>query len=199
MEPGRAVWILTRDPLVVNFNGIPVSTEHDLEVCLHTSPSTDTGWNMIAPPNDKDYHWKYVMVGRWLGEGHPDNVEPVYLFDEAAADLVDQRIWEWNDGAYTSYRPEDNFQLKRYKGYWVRADVEGAYLIFTMDSQVANLSMPAKMWLAVQGKTAQWLKNLMPATHEAIADSDSPPMPMGLFEDNVDPVFEGCFIETVGE
>ncbi|RKZ11118.1 hypothetical protein DRQ32_06490, partial [bacterium] len=64
MEPGTAYWILAREGLVVNFNGIPVSKVHDLEHCLYINPAAGYGWNMIAPPNDVDYFWNKVMVGR---------------------------------------------------------------------------------------------------------------------------------------
>ena len=95
MEPGHAYWILTRDPLVVNFNGIPVSTMHDLEIHLFTDPDTGKGWNMVAPPNAANDLWNEVLVGRWLGDDHPDNVVPVPVSYPAASDLINHRIWEW--------------------------------------------------------------------------------------------------------
>jgi len=199
MEPGRAVWILTRDPLLVNFNGIPVSMEHDLKVWLPINSSTGSGYNMVAPPNEADYLWGDVMVERYIEDGHEDNMGPFYISDSdpEVDKLIDRRIWEWNDGAYITYQPTDHFKLESYKGYWVKALQEDVYLLFPESSQYMAMSIPEKIWLAVQGKTLEWIRNVMPQTREAIADNDSPPMPMGLFDDSVDPVFEGCFVESV--
>mgnify|MGYP001822044515 FL=1 len=195
MEPGRAVWILTRDPLVVNFNGIPVSMKHYLELCLHTSPSTNTGYNMVAPPNGADYLWSELEVGVW-NEDDGIFIPPVAISELTDDSIIDRKVWEWSDGAYQSYMNNTSFVLKHYKGYWVKAMQKGAYLVFPVHAQVAGLSTPGNTMLALKGKTVQWLKSLVPQTNAAIADSDTPPMPMGLFEDSVDPVFEGCFIES---
>ncbi|MBW2676150.1 MAG: right-handed parallel beta-helix repeat-containing protein [Deltaproteobacteria bacterium] len=198
MEPGTAYWILAREGLVVNFNGIPVSKIHDLEHCLYINATSGYGWNMIAPPNDADYLWNEVKVGRWV-EGKPElTVAPVHILDPAAATLIDQqRIWQWEGGTYQAYTPSDNFTLQSYSGYWVKANLEGSYLVFPEYAQVAGLSTPGNTMLAIKGKAVQWLKKLMPNAREAIADNDSPPMPMGTFNDQVDPLFEGCFVETL--
>jgi hypothetical protein len=198
MRPGRAYWILTREPLVINFSGIPVSMMENVEVCLHTHPSTKTGWNMIAPPNKARYLWNEVMVGRWLGDDDPLNVSPVPVSNPAASALINHRIWEWKNGGYVDHKLDENFVLEFYKGYWVKALVDGAYLVFPEWAQVAGLSTPGNTLLALKGKAIRWVKRLLPETREAIADNDSPPMPMGLFENSVDPVFEGCFIESAG-
>ncbi len=197
MEPGKACWILSRDDLVVNFNGVPVSMTADMDVCLHTHPSTGMGWNMIAPPNAANYRWNDVLVGRSV-DGDPDlEVFPVPVTSPVASTLINHRIWEWQNGDYKDHRLDENFVLKYYKGYWVKAIVEGAYLVFPESAQVAGLSTPRNTMLAWKGKAIQWMKRLLPAPSEALADNDTPPMPMGLFDDSVDPVFEGCFIETV--
>jgi hypothetical protein len=198
MEPGRAVWILTRDSLEVNFNGVPVSMTESMEVCLHTHPSTKTGWNMIAPPNAANYLWNQVMVGRWLGPGDNRNVDPVPVSNPVADTLINHRIWEWKEGEYVNHRLDENFVLEHYKGYWVKAIVDGAYLVFPDYAQVVGLSTPRNTMLAYRGKTVQWIRRMMPNTREAIADTDSPPMPMEVLAGNTEPVFEGCFIGSAG-
>ncbi|MEN8245726.1 MAG: hypothetical protein ABFS43_12590 [Thermodesulfobacteriota bacterium] len=199
IEPGRAYWMLARDGLTVNFDGVPVSKETYIEVCLHHNGSTDApnGWNMIAPPNTANYLWNEVLVGRRLGDNHPDNVSPVPVTYPAASELINHRIYEWQGGKYKDHRLDEDFVLEYYKGYWVKALVEGAYLEFPVSAQVNGLSTPRNTMLAWKGKAVQWMKSLLPAPSEAIADDDLPPMPMGGFEDSVDPVFEGCFVQTL--
>jgi len=202
MEPGKSYWILAREGLVVNFNGIPVSLIHDIEVSLHVKEAAGNGWNMIAPPNDVNYLWGDVQVGRFV-EGSPSlTVAPISLSDaDPTVDtLIDRRIWQWEEGAYVSYLPADNLEMQSYSGYWVNAKLDGVYLVFAVSAQVAGLSTPGNTMLAVKGKVMQWLKSWMPETRTAIADNDSPPMPMGGLDDNtVDSVFQGCFIEITGD
>ena len=52
IEPGRAYWMLSRNDLEVNFSGVPVSMFANMEVCLHTHPSTGTGAHSLfaSPP-----------------------------------------------------------------------------------------------------------------------------------------------------
>jgi len=197
MEPGRAVWILTRNPLEVNFKGVPVSMTASMEVCLHTHPSTNTGWNMIAPPNAANYLWNQVMVGRWLGPDDDLNVDPVPVSNPVADTLLNHRIWEWKDGEYVNHRLDENFVLEHYQGYWVKAIVDGAYLMFPVSAQVAGMSTPRNTMLAWKGEAVQWMKSLLPTPREAIADNDLPPMPMESFDGNTNPLFEGCFVQTV--
>lgn len=197
IKPGRAYWILTRDPLEVHFTGVPVSMVNDIEVCLHTETSAGTGWNMIAPPNAANYFWNDVMVGRWLGDNHPDNVSPVPVTYSAASDLINHRIWEWKDGGYVNHKLEDNFVLEHYKGYWVKALVDGAYLVFPESARVGGLSTPRNTMLAWKDKAVRWMKSLLPAPSEAMADNDLPPVPMESFDGSTNPLFEGCFIESV--
>ena len=139
-------------------------------------------------------------MGRFV-EGSPGlTVAPISISDpDPTVDtLINRRIWQWEGGAYSSYLPAVNFELQSYSGYWVNAKLEGVYLVFPERAQVAGLSTPGNTLLAIKGKALQWLKQWMPATREAIADNDTPPMPMGDLNDNtVDPVFQGCFIEIV--
>ena len=200
MEPGQSYWILAREGLVINFNGIPVSLIHDIEVCLHVNEAAGNGWNMIAPPNEANYLWGDVLVGRFV-EGSPGlTVAPMSLSDaDSIVDtLIDRRIWQWESGAYVSYLPAENFELQSYSGYWVNAKLDGVYLVFPESAQVAGLSTPGNTMLALKGKVLQWLKDILPETRAAVADNDMPPMPMQALDDHtVDPVFQGCFIDIL--
>jgi hypothetical protein len=184
IEPGRSYWMLAREGLSVNFNGIPVSKIHDIEVCLHYGAG---GWNMIAPPNDADYPWGEVLVGRWLEEDPDLMIEPVAL-SSGSPDIdfmIDPRIWEWKAGVYVPHQPEDNFLLERYKGYWAKAKVNGVYLVFPEYAQTTASSASS----AVASANARGT---------VTEDGDSPPMPMGtLGEDSTENIFGGCFVETV--
>ena len=174
-----------------------MSTVHDIEVCLHTHAATGMGWNMIAPPNKASYLWNEVMVGRWVEDEPGLTVNPVPVTDPIASTLINHRIWEWKNGTYVNHRLDEYFVLEVYKGYWVKASVEGAYLVFPEYAQVAGLSTPRNTMRAWKGKAVEWMKRLLPAPREAIADNDTPPMPLGGFADSVDPVFEGCFVQTI--
>lgn len=196
IEPGRAYWVLSRDDLVVYFDGIPVSMVNDIEACLHTHASTGIGWNMIAPPNAANYRWNDVLVGRSV-DGDPDlEVFPVPVTSPVASTLINHRIWEWRAGEYIDHRLDEDFVLEYYKGYWVKAIVEGAYLVFPVSAQVAGLATPKNTMLAWKGKAIQWIKSLLPAPREAIADNDLPPMPMDTYDGSTNPLFEGCFMKS---
>ena len=195
MEPGKAYWVLARNPLAVNFSGVPVNTGYPVEVCLYTHPSTGKGWNMIAPPNAADYRWNDVLVGRWVEDPFVW-VEPVPVTDPVASTLINHRIYEWQNGAYIDHRLDENFVLEQNKGYWVEAILDGVYLEFNSSAQVAGLSTPRTTLLAWKGKAVRWMKRLLPVPREAIAEGDSPPMPMESLDGNSDPLFEGCFVQT---
>jgi len=198
IEPGRAYWMLARDGLTVNFDGVPVSKETYIEVCLHHNGNVNSpdGWNMIAPPNDMDYDWGDVMVGVW-NASTDEKLPPVSISNLSDDSIIDRRVWEWKNGNYKSYMNDSGFVLEPYNGYWVKAVKEGAYLVFPSVYQVKESSSPKTILMAVKKRAFQWIKDLMPSTQEAIADDDLPPMPMGGFEDSVDPVFEGCFVQTL--
>jgi hypothetical protein len=197
MEPGKAYWVLARNPLQVQFSGVSVNTGYPVVACLHTHPSTGTGWNMIAPPNKANYRWNEVMVGRFTDDVDPIIVDPVPVTDPIASTLINHRIYEWKNGGYVDHRLDENFVLEHYKGYWVKAIVDGVYLEFNADAQEAGLSTPGTTMLAWKGKAVQWMKRLLPAPREAIADNDLPPMPMESFDGGTNPLFEGCFVQTL--
>ena len=66
-------------------------------------------------------------------------------------------------------------------------------------ARVSSLGMPETLVAKAWHKTKIWLSNLNIFSQEAVAvDNDTPPMPMGVLDSNdVEPVFQGCFIETV--
>jgi len=195
IEPGRAYWVLSRNDLKVNFDGVSVNESYPFYVCLHTHPSTDQGWNMIAPPNKANYYWNSIKVA---SSEYPGEV----AIGDASRDadrVINHRIYEWKDGEYISHKLDENFVLEYYKGYWVKAIAEGAYLVFDYDAQVPleGRFSPKNTMLAWKGKAVQWIKRLLPAPREAIADNDLPPMPLDSFDGGADPLFEGCFVQTV--
>ena len=125
-------------------------------------------------------------------------MDPVPVSDPAANALINHRIWEWKNGAYVNHRLDEYFELEPYKGYWVKAIVEGAYLVFPeYAQQFAGLSTSRNTMLAWKGKAVRWMKSLLPAPREAIADNDSPPMPLDSFDGGANPLFEGCFVQTL--
>jgi hypothetical protein len=186
IEPGRSYWMLAREGLQVNFNGIPVSKLHDIEVCLHYNPESGNGWNMIAPPNEANYAWGDVLVGVW-NEDTDEFIEPVAIASLTDDTIIDRSIWEWQAGSYVPYQNTDDFVLQPYKGYWVKAVKTGAYLVFPEYAQTAQ-SQASSM---VASSSARGT---------AAEDGGSPPMPMGaLTEDTTENIFSGCFIEIVSD
>ncbi len=189
IEPGRAYWILAREGLTVNFDGIPVSTA-DVYVKLDYNETTLNGWNMVAPPNNADYYWANVTVV-------DSTLTPLGTVQSLTdGTIIDQTLWSWENG-YVPETPDDNPIMEAYAGYWVEAKQAGLFLKF---DSAARVSPPlgrsdtrlAKAW----HNTKKWFKNLNLFSGEAIADNNSPPMPPAVLDDNtVDPVFGGCFIE----
>jgi uncharacterized repeat protein (TIGR02543 family) len=187
IEPGRSYWMLAREGLSVNFNGIPVSKAVPIEVCLHHNGSATApdGWNMIAPPNDANYRWGVVEVGVW-NEETSEFIAAVPISTLADDTIIDRRVWEWNAGTYVSYMNNTDFVLERYKGYWVKSVKEGAYLVFPDLVQIARFESSNGVAVSkTRGVVAK--------------DGDAPPMPMGALEDNETDRFfsSGCFVEIL--
>jgi len=158
---------------------------------------------MVASPNKADYYWGNVEVV--LKDDDGNIVEGPFPISSLGPnnDYIDLRLWRWFEGDYYS----DTSLMETYEGYWIkvrdnedepRAEGVSVFLRFNHYSQASNMSAPVRVWLAGKAKAIEWIRNVLPQAREAIADNDSPPMPMGLFEDSVDPVFEGCFVGTVG-
>ena len=198
MEPGRCYWILAREGLTVNFDGIPVSLTIEVYVALDYNTNTANGWNMVAPPNNADYYWGDIQVVEDVAGTLTPRGTVQSLSDDNP--YIDRRLWRWESGAYVSDTPETDPPpvMAAYEGYWVKAKQANIYLRFDPGTQIAALVQSDNLLARTWHKAATLLSVLNVFSQEAVADNDSPPMPMGGFDDNtVDPVFQGCFIETV--
>ena len=195
MEPGRAYWILAREGLTVNFNGIPVSMTADVHVELDYNENTLNGWNMVAPPNNGDYYWGDVQVvvdvaGTLTDQGTIADLGQTNQY-------VDWRIWRWETGGYVAETPDDDPIMESYAGYWVRAKQPNVYLRFDHFEQIIAQGYTDGLMARAWNKTKAWLRKLSIFSQEAIADNNSPPMPPAALDENtVDPVFGGCFIDS---
>lgn len=198
VKPGRAYWMLAREGLQINYDGVPVALNVDIELCLHYNPATGNGWNMIAPPNEADYLWGDVQVGV-SNEATAEIIEPKNITTLTDDTIIDRRIWEWKEGVYVSHLPADGFSMMRYKGYWIKANKEGAYLVFPQSAQqVAGLSKRPSIRVVWMKNRLQKLKKVLFGMNEAMADNDTPPMPMGALQDNdTENIFESCFVGTL--
>ena len=123
-----------------------------------------------------------------------DLIDPIPVSSlEPNNPYIDPRLWRWLEGDYY----DGTSMMAAYEGYWVKARQTNVFLRFNHFSQASNTSKPRRVWLAVNGSVLNWLKSMIPQTSEAIADNDTPPRPMGAFGESVDPVFEGCFLDSV--
>jgi uncharacterized repeat protein (TIGR02543 family) len=191
IDPGRAYWILAKDGLDFTYSGVPVSIDLDLGVSLDYNADTQNGWNQIGCPNDKNYYWGNVQV--------LDGTTVVGTLDSLAADenyqYIDIRIWKWENGAYVSYNPGDNFLMEHCEGYWVKANRANISLMFRIIVQEASLSTPNTMLASILNKGKRWIKKWVFSPQAAVADSgDSPPLPMGDFSTVSPESVGGCFI-----
>ena len=200
MEPGKSYWILARSGLSINFSGIPVSLTADMYVSLDYNANTGNGWNMVAPPNGADYYWGDVKVVEDVAGTLTDRGTVQGLADDNP--YIDRRLWRWENGHYHFDTPDTNpsLEMVAYQGYWVKAKQANVFLRFEPGARVASLGMPEILMAGIWKKTTTWLSKLNIFSKEAVAvDDDTPPMPMGALDDNVDPVFQGCFIETASD
>jgi hypothetical protein len=174
IEPGRAYWFLARDGLNITIDGVPVSGSHDIEVGLLYNSSSENGWNMIACPNNADYHWGDVEVVEYDESGNIVYGPTAISELGDPNDYIDKRLWAWENGSYYS----DTFLMKKYEGYWVKVKKANVFLRFPVNTQAG-------------------LSNL--STQVAIPDpGDSPPGPMGDFSVSEGGIGGdvGCFIAT---
>jgi hypothetical protein len=196
IEPGRAYWMLAREGISVNFNGIPVSKAVGVEVCLHSGAD---GWNMIAPPNEASYYWGEVEVGVY-NEETAEFIGPAPIDSLTDDTIIDRRIWQWQEGRYVFHANTSDFVLEPNKGYWVKAVKKGAYLVFPNTVQLAHSPKSEGLLKTVAAKTGRWLKKVMPGARKAMAENDTPPMPMGALKDSkTDNIFGSCFVKTLKE
>jgi len=183
--PGRAYWILSRFPVTVQVEGVPVHFQKDIDVKLHYEPETRNGWNMIGSPNGRDYAWADLPVVVRDDSGNLLQ-EPVPVISLAHDNpFVDRRILKWSrdDADYKSYAPESNTidfagTIVKNDGCWVRARQSNVYLRF-----------PAQPGSVREGGRSVVIS-------EKSASSDIPPMPMnGIEVSGRDP---GCFLSLSG-
>ncbi|MDY6904564.1 MAG: right-handed parallel beta-helix repeat-containing protein [Thermodesulfobacteriota bacterium] len=194
--PGGAAWILAREGMQIDITGVPMTVTEDVECPLHYSVQNADGWNMVGPPNDRNYLWSDVMV-------------LVYNQDTGAVDFsarigdlasgnpyIDTRLWEWENGQYAS----DTTLMESGNGYWVQVRQQHVNLAFPVSAQ-ATWSNPDVM-LALGLDRAKQLAGAVFSQREAIADEDSsPPSPMSSFhasfKDEKSSVDVSCFIESI--
>jgi len=200
MEPGRCYWILAREGLTVNFEGIQVSLTENIFVALDYNTSTLNGWNMVAPPNEADYWWRSVQIVEDVAGALTTRGTVQSLSDTNP--YIDRRLWRWENGAYAFDTPDTdaNLEMQAYAGYWVQAKKANVYLMFEPAARVSSLGLPRTMIAQAWHTTKTWMNNLNLFSKEAIADSDSPPMPPAALDENtVDPIFGGCYVEAIRE
>ncbi|MBW1765211.1 MAG: hypothetical protein JRJ23_10825 [Deltaproteobacteria bacterium] len=152
IKPGRAYWVLSREPVNVSFSGVTVSTGLDIETGLFYNRKTGNGWNQIGVPNNKVYSWKDIQVVQYNpGSGATIfGPTPVYsgVTYSGVSAYIDTRLWKWTgdpDLPYISYDPNDSgatAQLHPYCGYWVKAKKPNVFLVFPADAgEPAGLSV----------------------------------------------------------
>ena len=124
--PGKAYWITPPEGMDIEVDGVPVTTDADVGVPLGYNESNGDGWNMIACPNNADYHWNDVEIIVYddngdiifgpmaIGELHDDNP------------YMDKRLWIYVNGEYFLSRT----WMVRNKGYWVRTTAKNVTLNF---------------------------------------------------------------------
>jgi Divergent InlB B-repeat domain/Right handed beta helix region len=198
--PGKGYWFLAREGLDTIVDGVPVSLSTEIYVALDYNPNTLDGWNMVGPPNGADYLWGDVEVVVDDGTELTGVGSVQSLPDDNP--YIDRRLWRWESGSYATDTPEtDSSQvMAAYEGYWVKAKQANVYLRFDPDTQMASRGQSDALLARTWHKASSLLSVLNIFSHEAIADNDTPPMPMGGLDDNtVDPVFQGCFIEIVDD
>lgn len=199
VHPGRAVWVLARNGLSVDVTGVPVTITKDVELPLQYNEQDGNGWNMIGPPNDRNYNWHYVEMVVYDAEGNivfgPERIGNLDNTNE----YIDTRLWQWRNGQYY----DDITELEAGYGYWVKAKQKNVNLRFTVNAQ-AKLSNPGVM-LALGLDNLQKLAGQMFSADPAIADnnSDSPPAPMGDLKSSEGESGSssgfGCFISSARE
>jgi uncharacterized repeat protein (TIGR02543 family) len=201
LEPGQPCWFLARDGLNLRFEGVPVSTSVDICIPLKYNTTSGNGWNMVAPPNDRDYRWGDLQVVEKDSAGNTVSGPTAISQLSAENKYIDVRIFGWDAGAYTaSTLPE--FLLERYSGYWVRVKQPNVYLCFPVDAGIAARSGGMKD--SMLSRLTAWVGSLLPETDTACAtaSTDAPPMPMAGLNTEEKAGGSGgggCFIDTIGD
>ncbi len=200
LAPGTGVWILARNGLTVDITGIPVTTEEDVELELTFNESNNNGWNMIGPPNDRDYTWaNVVLVSYGINDSCAPSFGPVRIGSlDPDNPYIDIRLWEWNGDDYVLAT-----MLETDKGYWVKVKRKDIFLRFPVDAQVA-WNNPDMMLAAGADKIKKTAVELV-SPRKALAEDtgEGPPRPMAVIEDGGDTgTFASsgsgnCFIDTM--
>jgi len=168
--PGYAYWLLARDGLNVNFDGVSVSTDRQVEVMLKYNSETGDGWNMIASPNDELYYWEYIEIVLYnKSENHILKIRELQDDNE----YISTNLWSWDDGEYKA----DNDVILPGKGYWVKVKDNGISIRFVQTGNDYNYE-----------------------ERKSVKSNDSdgePPQPMGSFLDNFKDIGGGCFIDSL--
>ncbi|MBW1764160.1 MAG: hypothetical protein JRJ23_05370, partial [Deltaproteobacteria bacterium] len=194
IKPGRAYWVLSRDPVNVSFSGVSVSTSLDIETGLLYNKKTGNGWNQIGVPNNKVYSWKDIQVVQYNPGSGTTKFGPTPVYSgvtySGVSAYIDTRLWKWTgdpDLPYISYDPYDSgvtAQLHPYCGYWVKAKKPNVFLVFPADAgEPAGLSVDFYD-----------VPRVSQADISRTVVLDSPPMPGGGSNRGAD---IGCFIDMV--
>jgi uncharacterized repeat protein (TIGR02543 family) len=197
VEPGRSYWFLAREGLDLTLYGVPVSTSEDICVRLKFNRSNANGWNMIAPPNDADYHWGDLQVaGRDSSGSIVFGPMPISQLT-ADNEYLDIRIWSWSDGSYEAVS-DPGFLLMRYNGYWVRAKKANVDLCFPANAQLAKISPQVRIasWAARAASRFKEIAINLGAAYAGIS-MDTPPLPMEDLGGNASAGSGGCFISII--
>jgi len=195
IQPGRAYWVLAREGLTINNEGVPVSLSTYIDVCLSYNASTGNGWNMVACPNAADYFWDDVKVVEYDAGGDVVFGPRAISTLPDPNDYIDLRLWQWVSGSYD----DGTTLMERYKGYWVKAKKANVCLRFPVSAQASSANSKT-MFAALLNRSFRWLDKWIIAPKTAIADSgDQPPMPLGALSNETKGGGGGggsCFIAT---
>jgi hypothetical protein len=177
VEPGKAYWVFSRNKHTIQFSGIPVSKNHEIEIPLSYNPDVEKGgWNMVACPNDADYDWNEVQVLQYDDNGKIVKV-PVSVKEN---DLVEKKLWEWKNGNYNY--DYDISTMVRNEGYWVKVKQKNVFLKFPKAERAKG--------------------NTEGARQAASRYDDSPPAPISSFTGGAESRINeggggGCFIDSL--
>lgn len=181
--PGRSYWVLSRNGMDIEFEGIPVTTAEDVYVPLDYNFENGSGWNMIAVPNEASYYRGDIEVVVYDDSG--DILQGPLLLSKLPEDneYIDVRIWEWQNGETGGYKAHDsdNFKLEPRGGYWVKARNENVSLCFPYNTH-ARLSGPKRMLAGWWQRGIEWtggkiFTGMAHAESSFAGDDDTPPMP----------------------
>ena len=189
IEPGRALWFLSKYPYNIRVKGTPVSLTEDFDLPLLYNPATGDGWNMISCPNDAWYDWNEMEI---LADGQKFRIS-----DPGSENCISLRFWKWVEGNYVFYDAEGpvgnekylfdpDSVLKPFEGYWVKARKANVTLRFPVTAQV--------------DKEAEMKFRSFTGTRRSSSSGENPPAPVTGFDQNStvsEDSVGGCFISTL--